>query len=109
MRTHLSVGYDFIDIEELKQQHSHLQPSALKGQSYVNVGLILGQDVFHVIRPLQFFETYQKETPFVVGFPLCWISNGPLPFTSNLFALCFQAVTQAHILNLVRHKIVWCL
>ena len=57
--------------------------------------MILGQDVFHAIRPLEYFETDQKDTPIAVRLPLGWVLSGPLPSTSGLFSICFKSVTES--------------
>ena len=56
--------------------------------------MILGQDMFHCIHPLEYFETDGKNTPISVRLPLGWVSSYPLPWTSGLISTCFKAVTQ---------------
>ena len=56
--------------------------------------MILGQDMFHVIQSLEYFETGGKGTPIAVRNPLGWVLSGPLPSTSRLFSTCFKAGTQ---------------
>ena len=55
--------------------------------------MILGQDVFHFILPLEYFESDSKKAPVAVRLPLGWVLSGPLPSTSGLFSTCFKAVT----------------
>ena len=55
---------------------------------------MLGQDVFHCIRPLEFFETDRKNTPIDIRLPLGWLLSGPPPSTTGLISTCFMAVTQ---------------
>ena len=55
--------------------------------------MILGQDVFHFIRPLEYFDSDCKNAPVAVRLPLGWVLSGPLPSTSGLFSTCFKAVT----------------
>ena len=94
VRKNLHVGNDVIDVDQLKQQYPHLEPVALSKYSYGDVEMILGQDVFHSIRPLEYFESDQKNTPIAVRLPLGWVLSGPLPSTSGLVSTCFKAVTQ---------------
>ena len=56
--------------------------------------MILGQDVFHAIRPLEYFESDRQNTPVAVRLPFDWVLSGPLPSTTGLFPTCFKAVTQ---------------
>ena len=57
--------------------------------------MILGEDVFHSIRPLEYFEVDRKNTPIAVRLPFGWVLSGPLPSTSGLVSTCFKAVTQS--------------
>ena len=94
VRKNFSVGKDFLAIDGLKQQNSHLEAILLERYRHANVERILSQDTFHVIRPLDFFETNQKSMPIAVQIPLGWVLSGPLPSTSGLLSTCFKVVTQ---------------
>ena len=56
--------------------------------------MVLGQDMFHFIRPLEYFETDRKTTPIAVPLTLDWVLSGPLPSSLGLFSTCFKVVTQ---------------
>ena len=93
VRENLSVGTDTIDVDYLKTKYPHLEPIYLNKNSYVDVNMILGQDVFHFIRPLEYFESDSKNAPVAVRLALDWVLSGPLPSTSGLFSTCFKTVT----------------
>ena len=95
VRKELNVGDDYIDVNELKRQYPHLDPIPLTEYRYGEVEMILGQDVFHAIRPLEYFDTDRKDTPIAVRLPLGWVLSGPLPSTSGLFSTCFKAVSRS--------------
>ena len=40
--------------------------------------MILGQDLFHSIRPLKYIQFDRKKTPSAVRLPLSWALSGPL-------------------------------
>ena len=92
VRKNLHVGNDVLDVDQLKQQYPHLEHVAL---SYGDVEMTLGQDVFHSIRLMEYFESDRKKTPIAVRLPLGWVLSGPLPSTSGLVSTCFKAVTQS--------------
>ena len=92
VREDLKVGTDTIDVELLKTKYPHLQPISLKKYSYADVEMILGQDVFHSIRPLEYFDSDRKNAPVAVRLPLGWVLSGPLPSSSGLYSTCFKAV-----------------
>ena len=53
--------------------------------------MILGQDVYHAIRPLEYFAADEKSSPFAVRLPIGWVLSGPLPSSSGLVSTCFKA------------------
>ena len=95
VRKTLHVGNDVIDEDYLKSLYHHLEPSALKTYSYGDVEMILGQDVIPSIRPLEYFESDQKNSPIAVRISLGWVLSGPLLSTSGLVSTCFKAVTRS--------------
>ena len=95
VRKNINVGSEVIDVDHLKTQYPHLEPVALSKYSYGDVEVILGQDVFHSIRPLEYFQSDRRNAPIAVRLPLGWVLSGPLPSTSGLVATCFKAVTHS--------------
>ena len=94
VREHLSVCTDTIDVDRMKTKFPHLERVPLHKYRYSIVDMILSQDVFHVIRPLEYFDSDCKNDPVAVRLPLGWVLSGPLPATSGLFSTCFKAVTR---------------
>ena len=94
VRDQLTIGNDLFDVDGLKTRYPHLEPSARSKYSYTDVKMILGQDVFHAIRPLEYFESDRRNAPVAVRLPLGWVLSGPLLSTTGLFPTCSQAVTQ---------------
>ena len=95
VRDDLIVGNDVIDVDHWKKTYPHLEPIPLSKYSYSNVEMILGQDVFHSIRPLEYFGADRPNTPIAVRLPLNWVLSGPLPSTTGLFSTCFKAVSSS--------------
>ena len=95
VRNDLKIGNDFIDVDNLKAKYPHLEPISLSKYSYADVEMILGQDVFHAIRPLEYFESDRANTPIAVRLPLGWVLSGPLPSATGLFSTCFKAVASS--------------
>ena len=93
VRENFSVGTDTIDVVYLKTKYPHLEPISLNKYSYADVDMILGQDAFHFIRPLEYFESNSRNAPVAVRLSLGLVLSGPLPSTSGLFSTCFKAVT----------------
>ena len=95
VRDDLKVGNDIIDVDKLKTTYPHLEPIPLSKYIYSDVEMILGQDVFHCIRPLECFEADRPNTPIAVRSPLGWVLSGPLPSTTGHFSTCFKAVASS--------------
>ena len=89
VRNDLQLGNDFIDRDNLKAKYPHLESISLSKYSYADVEMILGQDVFHAIRPLEYFESDRANTPTAFRLPLGWVLSGPLPSATGLFSTCF--------------------
>ena len=53
--------------------------------------MILGQDVYHAIRLLEYFAADEKYSPFAVRLPIGWVLSNPLPSSSGLLSTCFKA------------------
>ena len=54
--------------------------------------MILGQDLFNFIRPLEYLDADRKNTPVAVRLPLGWVLSGQLPMTSGFVSTCLKAV-----------------
>ena len=50
-----------------------------------------GQEVYHAIRPLEYFAADEKCSLFAVRLPIGWVLSGPLPSSSGLVSTCFKA------------------
>ena len=70
VRKHLNVGTEVFEVEAIQFQYQHFPPIFLKKYSCGEVEKILGQNLFHCIRPLGYFEFKRKNTPITVRLPL---------------------------------------
>ena len=52
--------------------------------------MILGQDVYHAIRPLEYFSADEKRSPVAVRLPIGGVLSGPLPSSSCLNSTCIK-------------------
>ena len=87
----LNVGANFINIKALQKTYQHLAVLDPVTYCYGNIEMILGQDVYHAIRPLEYFAADEKCSPFAIRLPICWVQSGPLPSSSGLVSTCFKA------------------
>ena len=87
----LNVGADIINIKALQETYPHLAVLDPVTYCYGNFEMILGQDVYHALRPLEYFAADEKCSPFAVRLPIGWVLSGPLPSSSGLVSTCFKA------------------
>ena len=91
VRETLNVGADIIDVKSMQEIYPHLAVLEPVMYNYGNIEMILGQDVYHAIRPLKSFSADEKCSPFAVRLPIVWVLSGPLPSSSELVSTCFKA------------------
>ena len=80
-----------VNIKALPETHPRLSVLDPVTYCYGNIEMILGQDVYHAIRPLEYFAADEKCSPFAVRLPIGWVLSGPLPSSLGLFSTCFKA------------------
>ena len=105
VRNGLKIGNDFIDVDNLKAKYPPLEPISLSKYSYADVEMSLGQDVFHAIRPLEYFESDRRNTPIAVRLPLGWLLSRPLPSITGLLSTCFKAVTSSENVSILADQL----
>ena len=75
----LKLGYQIVQLQELKDRYPHLR--ILPSQSYNlnDVQLILGQDCYDIHRPFESKKSEDKAAPWAVKSKIDWALSGPLP------------------------------
>ena len=66
----LNVTADVINFKALQETHPHLAVLDPVTYCYGNIEMILEQDVYHAIRPLEYFAADEKCLPFAVRLPI---------------------------------------
>ena len=87
----LNVGADVINIKALQETYQNLAVLDPVTFCYGNIEMIIGQDVYHAIGPLEYFAADEKCSRFAVRLPIGWVLSGPLPSSSGLVSTCFKA------------------
>ena len=87
----LNVGADVIIIKALQETYPHLAVLDPVTYCYANIEMILGQDVYHAIRPSEYFAADKKCPPFAVRLPIGLVSSLPLPSLSGYVSNCFKS------------------
>ena len=64
-----NVGADIINVQALQETYPHLAVLDPVTYSYKDNGMILGQDVYHAIRPLEYFLAMRSVHPLPYAYP----------------------------------------
>ena len=91
VRETLKVGSDIIDVKSMQETYPHLAVLDPVRYSYGEIEMILGQDVYHAISPLEYFSADEKCSLFIVRLPIEWVLSGPLSSSSSLVSTCFKS------------------
>ena len=85
----LNVGENKYDFKTLKQEYDYLSNFPDIEISMKDVKVILGQDAYHLIRPLE-YKSGEKSQPWAIKTALGWTVSGALPKneTSHLSVSC---------------------
>ena len=68
--------------------------------------MILGQNVYHAIRPIDYFESESKCSPVAIRLQIGKVLSGPLPSSSNFVSSCFKAFIEPEQ-ELVEQLKIW--
>ena len=92
VKAHICIGSDGISIPELRGKNPQLAPTKPIHYKYEKVGIIIGQDSYHAIRPGGYLLV--RRAPSAFHPPMGWVLSGPLPpfFKSN--SSCFKCVVE---------------
>ena len=86
----LNVGSDIINVRALQETYRNLAVLDPVTYSYKHIEMILGQDIYQAIRPLEYFSADEKRSPIAVRLHLGWVLSGLLPSSSCLTSTCFK-------------------
>ena len=95
VKNEIDIGNETLDLKALKDKYPHLEPVPGEKIHYSDVKLILGQDAYEAIRPLEYFTVRRtKDTPLAVRLALGWVLSGPVPSTVACPSTCFTATSE---------------
>ena len=94
VRETLNVGSDIIDVKLIQETYPHLAVLNPVRHSYRDIEMILGQDVYHAIRLLEYFSANEKCSTFAVRLHIGWVISGPIPSCSSLVSTGFKAIVE---------------
>ena len=98
------VGKDSYNVTVLKKTYQQLQPLPNVVINYQDVVLLLGQDAYECIQPLE-YRTGHPNQPVAVRTALGWVLSGPVSNQALKECSTFKAVTTEgqHLANQFQH------
>ena len=94
VKDHIRIGSDSISIPELQEKYPQLAPIKPIHYKYEEVEIIIGQDFYHTIRPVEYLLGEDSISPCAVRLPIGWVLSGPLPPSFNSNSSCFKCVVE---------------
>ena len=89
---HIRIGSDSISIPELHEKYLQFAPIKPIPYKYEHVEKIIGQNLYHAIRPIEYLLGDDSISPCAVRFPIGWVLSGPLPPSFKSNSSCFKCV-----------------
>ena len=87
----LEVGKSVYNVQEMKETYPYLKCVGFKQIDLKKVPIILGQNAYELIRPLE-YKNGGENKPWAVRLPLGWTISGPVPVNElRLSAACHVA------------------
>ena len=75
----LNLGYQIVELQELKDRCPHLRNLPNQNYNLNEVQLILGQDCYDSHHPFEFKKSEDKTAQWAVKSKIGWALSGPLP------------------------------
>ena len=94
VKDHIRIGSDSISIPELQEKYSHLAPIKPIHYKYEEVEIIIGQDFYYAIRPVEYLLGEDSISPCAVRLPKGWLLSGSLPPSFKSNSSCFKFVVE---------------
>ena len=94
VKENIRIGSEVINIADLQNKYPQLAPIKPSQYTYEDVEVIIGQDYYHAVRPIEFILGDDKNSPCSVRLPIGWVISGPLPPSVNSTSSCFKCVVE---------------
>ena len=90
VKNNIYIGSDIINVRRLQEKYYHLEPIDSVELWYADVEMILGQDAYEYICPLEYCQDKSQKSHFTVCLPIGWVLSGPLPASTGLISTCLH-------------------
>ena len=93
MKNIVHIDTEDINKPELQEFYPQLAPIKPFQYNYKNVEVILGQDYYHAVRPIEFLLGEDSYSPCSDRLPISWVISCPLLPSAELTS-CFKCVLE---------------
>ena len=94
VKDNIQIGSELINFTDLQNKYPQLAPIKPTQYTYEDIEVIIGQDYYHAVRPIEFILGDDQNSPCSVRLPICWVISGPLPPSDNSAFSCFKCVVE---------------
>ena len=84
------IGSELINIANWQDKNPQLAPIKPTQYTCEDVEVIIGQNYYHAVRPIEFILGDDKNSPCSVRLPILWVISGPLPPSVRSTSSCFK-------------------
>ena len=94
VKENIRIGSELINTADLQNKYPQLAPIKPTQYTHEDVEVIIRQDYYHAVRPIEFILGDDKNSPYSVRLPIGWVISGPLqPSIVSTFS-CFKCVVE---------------
>ena len=94
VKDNIRIGSELINIADFQNKYPQLAPIKPTQYTYEHVEIIIGQDYYHAVRPIESILGDDKNSPCSVRLPIGWIISGALPPSVVSTSSCFKCVVE---------------
>ena len=94
VKDNIRIGSELINIADLQNKCPQLAPIKPTQYTYEDDEVIIGQDYYHAVRPIEFILEDDDNLPCLVRLPIGWVIKGPLPPSVVFTSSCFTGVVE---------------
>ena len=94
VRDNFPIGSELINIADLQDKNPQLAPIKHTQYTCEDVEIIIGQNYYHAVRPIEFILGDDKNSPCSVRLPIGWVISGPLPPSVHSTSSCLKCLVE---------------
>ena len=90
VKDEINVGSHKVDFQAIQEEYPQLEPIKPVRYNFLDIEIVIGQDFYQHIRPLDYIHDADRKTTMAVRMLVGWVLSGSLPSSSGLLSTCFK-------------------